>query len=127
MLKTKLGINNPGHEIAKCCYDELGWRRKEDDSLIRIVKFLSPTILENSGVDTLKVIADLTLDLSDHDLFEQNCSQLARRIYKIRNQLVHQVEIQTRIELDSEDWKGLLKFFIILINESFSKFAADLP
>lgn len=82
-LKGAIAYSKPAFELAIHCIDELSWRRKEEDSLSKLI------------TDILKSNEKLTFKLIDCKLFNDipiDSASIAKHLYSFRNQFVHQFE-----------------------------------
>lgn len=126
-LKNRMGLTLASYEIARHCADELGWKRKEESSLIKIFNLiptqtLTPLITKN--------ISDLDGNqLSFNNQNEETASKktIAKLIYKIRNQMVHQFEVDKEIHITANTWIDLIKLLIPIIDHIYITHALELP
>lgn len=126
-LKNKMGLTLASYEIARHCADELGWKRKEELSLIKIFhltpsNMIAPNITSN--------ISNLKGALYNFDNKENKISakkSLAKLIYQIRNQMVHQFELNKEINITPDTWIDLIKLLIPIIDHIYTAHASELP
>lgn len=126
MLKAKLAYANPAYELAKHCSSELGWRRREEDSLARIFKDIDEAVIAGSGIKGASFsIADWAFDGTDTQ--KKSHEALAKKIYGIRNQFVHQLFPDDEITIVDSDWIILIRFTLDVIKDAYRVYRSDLP
>ncbi len=123
LLKKAMGITLTGFEIAKLCRDELGWHRREEDSIKRIFRLIPSSEFDASNAKQLRFAVNNNWDFSRPDDVED----LASRIYKIRNQMVHQFDLSDEVEIDDGDWGILIGVIFVVIDHAYSEHSAELP
>lgn len=126
MLKAKLAYTNPAYELARHCSNELGWRRREEDSLARIFKDIDEAVIAASGIQGASfAIAEWAFDGTDTQ--KKSHEALAAKIYRIRNQLVHQLFPDDEIAIADSDWIILIRFTLDVIRDAYRIYRSDLP
>lgn len=119
-LKTVMGITEQGYTLSRKVRSSLAWREKEDNSM----KALFELISDKSARD-VRLIS--TKAFSDFDIGAVSKSAIGRRIYKIRNTLVHQEDYEdsSPLTLTESCWPAIISYLAIIIAELYSNFAAD--
>lgn len=126
MLKAKLAYTNPAYELARHCSNELGWRRREEDSLTRIFKDIDEAVIAASGIQGASFsITEWAFDGSDTQ--KKSHEALAAKIYRIRNQFVHQLYPDDEIVIADSDWIILIRFTLDVIKDAYRVYRSDLP
>jgi hypothetical protein len=125
-LKAKLAYSNPAYELARHCIDELGWRKREEDSLCRILKDINESVIAGSGIQKA-TFADPEWLFNGTDSEKKSHEKLAVKIYRIRNQLVHQLLPDDEIDIADQDWNLLIKFTLDVIKDAYRVYKSDLP
>lgn len=126
-LKAKTGLDIPGHIVAKICIEELGWRRKEEDSLLRVLRLVPTSHFQTLELQRLSQSNGHEWEFSDPQTEARGFESLAKFIYKIRNQMVHQFEADQEISVSSSDWPLLMELLITIIDYVFVQYAQELP
>lgn len=116
-LKKVLGLTDSASKIAKHCNSELGWRRREEDSLIRLMKNLSTPELTNSGIDRVTFLQGVQ-NFSVEEKHASTCELVASKLYRLRNQLVHQ-GVEDAVTVVEEDWPIIIGFVLMMIEVIF--------
>ena len=125
-LKAKLAYTHPAYELARHCFDELGWRRQEEDSLVRIMKDIDEAVIAASGIQGAS-FAVSTWKFDGTDTQKKSHEALAAKIYRIRNQLVHQLYLDAEISIAESDWIILIRFTLDVIKDAYRVYKSDLP
>lgn len=125
-LKSKLAYSNPAYELARHCIDELGWRKREEDSLCRILKDIDESVIAASGIQNA-TFADPGWLFDGTDSEKKSHEKLAVKIYRIRNQLVHQLLPDDEIRITDQDWNLLIKFTLDVIKDAYRVYKSNLP
>ncbi|WFP50300.1 hypothetical protein PL263_19685 [Methylomonas sp. EFPC3] len=126
MLKNKLSYSNPAYELARHCIDELGWRKREEDSLCRIFKDIDEKIIETSGIQSVS-FAENSWSFDGTDDQKKSHEALAIKIYRIRNQLVHQLYPNNELKIMDSDWNPLIKLLLNVTKDAYRVYQAELP
>ncbi|WP_421212953.1 hypothetical protein [Aeromonas sp. 600479] len=114
-LKRSIAYNGKVIDLARQCSDDLSWRRKEEDSLSLLVK----------------EVFELDSDLKEYihwARFMASCEveAAANRLYKYRNQLVHQFSPEKELPLDEDILEELIFFVLKMIGTLYSKYESEL-
>lgn len=126
-LKNKTGLNIAGHLVAKICMEELGWRRKEEDSLFRVLKLMPISHLQPLALSRLPHSTSNNWNFTVPEAESMAIESLAKFIYKIRNQMVHQFDAENEVAISNDDWHILISLLIAVINYIFVQYAGELP
>ncbi|EKN4021952.1 hypothetical protein PGT05_012345 [Yersinia enterocolitica] len=124
-LKEKLNLDIKASEIAMHCSKELGWRRKEEESLYQLFNLMSLDSIKGTGIDKVSFMRDLLSEAEKEHSHAKVCETLAKRIYKIRNQLVHQ-GVSDSINVLDEDWPILMTFLMNMMLVSFESYDLEI-
>ncbi|MNF89680.1 hypothetical protein D3C84_722130 [compost metagenome] len=126
-LKSKTGLTIAGHLVAKICIEELGWRRKEEDSLFRVLSLMPISYLQPLALSRLPHNNSADWDFTVPEAEGKGIESLAKFIYKLRNQMVHQFDAENEITISNDDWSILIELLIAIINYIFVQYAGELP
>lgn len=126
-LKSKTGLTLAGHLVAKICIEELGWRRKEEDSLFRVLSLMPVSRLQLLALSRLPYVNSADWDFNLPETNSKGIESLARFIYKLRNQMVHQFDAENETTITNDDWSVLIELLISVIDYIFVQYAAELP
>lgn len=126
-LKNKMGLSLASFEIARHCADELGWKRKEELSLIKIITLIPTPTLSPLITKNIERLEGKQYDFGDSEIEKSSKKSIAKLIYKIRNQMVHQFEIEKEIKIPPDTWIDLIKLLIPVIDHIYTAHAAELP
>jgi hypothetical protein len=97
-MRERLGISQSWSEIASVLEDELNWRPREESSLTELMTYA----LE---VDLRRVYEALNEDAPEDA--KSLAGSTSKRIYKMRNILVHYRPANTRLDYTKVDWNKL--------------------
>jgi len=125
-LKARLAYANPAYELAVHCVSELGWRKQEEDSLCRILKDIDEAVIAASGIQGAS-FANPDWAFDGTDLSKKSHETLAAKIYKIRNQFVHQLNLNQETTIEDSDWIILIQFTLNVIKDAYRVYKSDLP
>lgn len=126
-LKNRMGLTLASYEIARHCADELGWKRKEESSLIKIFNLVPTPTLTPLITKNISNLDGSHYKFNGADEEEASKKTIAKLIYKIRNQMVHQFEVDKEIHITAETWIDLIKLLIPIIDHIYTTHAAELP
>lgn len=126
-LRDKLKIPYTGAEVAKACYGELGWKRREEESLKRIFQLMPNRIALKTDITNVELFENSTFDFSDNGAGKKNYEKIAELIYKIRNSLVHHLETTDEfIPFEEKDWIIIINFLLSTIDYIYSTYDHEL-
>lgn len=126
-LKQKMGLTISGYQVARMCIDELGWRRKEEDSLIKIFMWIPDQTLDSMNLSTISCAAGYQLNFSSQELSDESKKSAAKLMYRIRNQMVHQFETGEELTILPTDWPIIICLLLSIIEHIYTIHAAELP
>lgn len=126
-LKNKTGLTIAGHLVAKICIEELGWRRKEEDSLFRVLRLMPISCLQPLTLSRLPHTNSTDWDFAVQEDEGKGIESLAKFIYKLRNQMVHQFDAENETIISNDDWPILIELLITIIDYIFVQYAGELP
>jgi hypothetical protein len=115
-LKSEINYSKSTLTLARKCVENLIWRRKEEDSLVQLISALELSIIKNSKLFNIGIFKD-----ADSNDFKK----IASKLYKIRNQLVHQIEDSSLLMTDSE-WKDIVLFMLESCKFLYTKYHSEL-
>ena len=119
-LKLAVGIADRGYVLSRRVRSSLAWREKEDKSMCALFEMVSDATAKDMRLSTTKVFSDL-------DILNVTKSTIGRRIYKIRNTLVHQEDYEDPIPLQISNlcWPIIISYLTAIIAELYSNFSVD--
>jgi len=128
LTKTGLQLKSTAFDSHQLVTTIMSFKTKEKDSIIKLFGLLDNQIItdaQSSGVVSFK---DLTFD-SSAEKSNSSKEAIGRRIYKIRNTLVHQEDFEDRspLNLDNENWPALIKYLCPIIVHLYTHFRHELP
>lgn len=100
-LIRELGLKQSWGEVATVLEDKLGWYPREEGSLARILSFASE-------VD-LKSILEATSQTAVVQEASNLTGRAAKKIYWLRNSIVHYRPAQHRVTMETFDWVPICK------------------
>ncbi len=95
-----LKLTTPWPEVASALEDVLSWYPREEQSLVRLMELAS-------AADLTTVLQLLDVPGKVYASHSASSQAAARRIYKLRNSLVHYRPAQQRAPFNSIDWAEL--------------------
>lgn len=116
-LKGVIEYQKPAYELAIHCIDELSWRRKEEDSLSKIIS------------DILHIYEEVSFNLVRCALFKHidlDSGSIAKHLYSFRNQFVHQFESHKEKNFINEDLVEAIDFIADLIIHAYDLYDMDI-
>lgn len=116
-------------DFARQCYKELGWKRVERDSIIRLFKDYSgfdynAFVVVASSVQPFNAIkkAALTDDDEEKSAF---VSRISDKFYELRNQIAHQFWEDDIVKCSDNDFQGLIEFTLGCIAYIYEQHLSD--
>lgn len=126
-LRNKLNLKVAGAAIAKACYSELGWKRKEEDSIRRLFKLLPNSIAMSSKVEEIDLFSSYNLDFSTPESGLNSYEKLGELVYRVRNSLVHHLELDDEfIPQNENDWLLILGFMLSAVEKIYATYDVEL-
>lgn len=116
-----LGHQMSALDMAQHCKTNLRWREKEKDSIKALFELLpSPAVFDPR--------IQATVSFSDLVTGSCNAGAYGERVYKIRNQFVHQYDYDSPgpVKIDPETWPLLAIYLCNLLKILYSTFAKDI-
>jgi len=113
-------------EFARHCYQELGWRRIERDSLVKLFEEYATS--NYSAFQTLtsscQPFSTLTAISSTALVAEKNnfVVKIAEKYYQLRNQVVHQFWSDEMLLCNDESWQSLIEFTLGCISYFYTSY-----
>jgi hypothetical protein len=104
-LMTSLKISKPWAEMAELLEEALGWYPREEPSL--------EALLEHAVSEDLHAIAAALKDFIPTEARKH--SYMARRIYSLRNALVHYRPFHQKFSFNEVDWNRLCEAMALLV------------
>lgn len=104
-----------GSQIAAASQDHLNWRRKEEPALVTLLKILDIKLISGIGFEKTPLFSGLTITLTSAGWNKTGHRKVAERIYKLRNQLVHQIDRRRISRVVESDWEPLLHFLLVCL------------
>lgn len=105
-LKEMAGFEGAALQLSTICERSLGWRRKEEDSLKKLIgKYLEINSLPSNLITLLQSNYEMINPIKE--------DKVANKLYSIRNDLVHHT-YGNRGEIDENEWIVWLDFLLKL-------------
>lgn len=106
--------------MARQCRSFLDWREREESSIRKLFGLLPDTSVVRADLISTSPFSGIAPD-------EINSGSVAERIYKIRNQLIHQedYEERSRLTINDDFWPVSLDFLIDISTILYATYAAD--
>lgn len=120
-LKTSLGLQGSGRVLAGQLKSEIGWRQRELLSIGRLFSMVTKGVAIDPSLSSVKAFGDVNFNEADSEL-------ISRRIYKIRNILVHQEDFDdpTPIRFTPTCWPSLNLYLVNILLDLYGRFAVEL-
>ncbi|MEG5662882.1 hypothetical protein UXP16_17355 [Enterobacter bugandensis] len=116
-LKHIINYPEPAYTLATHCTNELSWRRKEEDSLARLIE----DIIVNDDLINLKMsYSEFFRDV------ECNSLAFAKHLYSFRNQFVHQFEFEKEKKFESTMLVDAIDILTDLISSVYAYYDQDI-
>lgn len=116
-LKNAIEYTKTGSELAKECMNKLSWRKKEEDSLQKLLLSAFEHDIHFKEESTwLGIFSDI----------KPAPEAIANYVYRLRNQFVHQFNPVDEVKLSDSNWKDLIYFTIKLTHTLYDKYNAEL-
>lgn len=119
-LKEQSGSAMHSMELAKVVKGIFNWREKENKSIEKIFE-MAP--------DDMVLAPDIRQTLAFKDVESGNKALIGRRVYKIRNQSVHQADYEeiTPTKLTEPCWARLVNLVFDVVQFTYSRYEIDIP
>lgn len=119
-LKERYGYSELGLALSSQFRDALKWREKESESIEAIFDLLDDDLVMREELAS-------SLPFQDLNFTEIKKSAVGRRIYKIRNFLVHQEDYEdpTPVRIDEAGWTVLVDFMLAVVESVYKNYGSD--
>lgn len=117
-LMSRLGITQDWVAMSQTLEESLGWRPKEDTSLEALFKY--------ADADDLRRVLTALAE-TPPATFTNLSAVTARRVYSLRNALVHYRPFHNVISLESIDWNRLCEAMIALLSDIYVALPPSAP
>jgi hypothetical protein len=104
-LMTQLGVSKQWTEMARTLEETLGWYPREEPSL--------EALLKHAVIDDLQSVASSLDDEIPSDA--RPAAYVAKRIYQLRNALVHYRPFQQKFSFKGTNWNRLCEAMALLV------------
>jgi hypothetical protein len=108
---TALGLEKEWGEVAAVLEDTLGWHPHEEGSLVKLLSMAASSDLHRA----LLALGESTEGIGEQALVPR----AAKRIYWLRNSIVHYRPAQHSVPLDKFDWQGLCIAMVGIIMHAY--------
>ncbi|CUA87871.1 hypothetical protein [Pseudidiomarina woesei] len=126
-LKMSLKLDCKASELAKIARTELGWKRVEVTSLMSMLSLLPDDSFTNTfDISQLDTFSDLELSFKTAIDRTKAIESIARKIYRIRNQLVHQFDEKDLLNIPDQDWPKLIELMLMCVEKCYEKLADEI-
>lgn len=126
-LKKAIGFKSTAYELSKHCYKELVWKSKELDSIKAIFNLVDASIFDSSGISKASFASQSNWTFDNQENAKASIEKIAERIYLIRNQLVHQFDVDAETAITQSDWILLISLLSNVIEHSYDNLKDELP
>lgn len=119
-LKTEHNYTSDGLTLARQLRSTIGWRQREKDSIQELFTLVDEDVVKPEALMATQPFRDIKKE-------EAQPKVLGRRIYKLRNILVHQedYEDQEPIEISEACWPVLIDYLISVVVNLYRKHSVD--
>ena len=119
-LKTEHGFTADGLAISNMLKSTVRWRQREKESIEELFTLADNTIVKYVDLKNTISFKDIVFDKAESRVF-------GRRIYKIRNFLVHQEDFEdsTPLEISDDCWPVLVKYLVQIMENLYRIYALD--
>lgn len=108
-------------DLARACYEKLGWRPFEKESLKSLLRVISEQELEKL-VD-FGIINQPEDFGTEDDRRNKIIEKGAEAIYQTRNKLVHRIYYYRESIATDAEWQNLLRFLVIFVSSIYSHYS----
>lgn len=119
-LKRDHGFEKDGLTIARQLREAVGWRQKEKDSIEALFELAGEDIVKSKNLESVAAFRDFDFEKAEEKTF-------ARRIYKIRNVLVHHEDFEDTapIKFSNDDWPVIVDYLVRIAQRLYRNFYQD--
>jgi len=120
-LRDALGHQMSALSMAQQCKASLRWRENERESLYALFSLLPEACVKTPAIKATVTFSDLLGEKTTTSVY-------AERVYRIRNQIVHQFDYEGRVPLKipTSVWPVLALYLCEIVRFLYSTYAADL-
>jgi hypothetical protein len=124
-IKQFFNLSDSALPIALDCRRQLRWRAREEDSIRALFTMVGYNTLESLGVQDIAMFKDVT---ESDTIASEKAASIGRKIYKIRNILVHKEDFEDNMPLNPREVidERLLSFCCDVAAEIYSRFQGDI-
>lgn len=121
-LKKSIPIQMRAFDLKSSCRASLRWREKEEDSIVSLFEMLAA----DKYLDAIEDKITVFIELKSLPSFSRG--SLGRRIYKVRNGLVHHEDYEepNKYKLDDAQWRFLSVYLGLALVQLHRKYERDL-
>lgn len=121
-LRDSLALNLSAFEVARQCRKELAWRRSEKESIVNLFEMAPNNLVRSASDRRISCFLDLQPGKVTRGAY-------GRRIYKIRNIIVHQEDYDDQEELvvGDADWSPLTEYLLDIVLYLYRSWRNDIP
>ena len=131
-LKTAGGVLDvKALDFARICHKELGWKRVERDSILRLFKEYSDhkysafiNLYENCKPFTSETKPE---NIDDDTKKSEFVNRTVEKYYSLRNQVAHQFWPDEMLKCSDEDWQALIEFTLGCISYFYNEHLNKAP
>lgn len=121
--KKTISDSTPGHELAKKLRVSLGWREKGDKSISELFQLLSYKELVAHPAISTEIFSHCVSGAAAPNVPARQIEAIARRVYKIRNMLVHQEDYEdpSPLHITEKCWEDIIDFMFFVVSELYTQ------
>ncbi|MDR9863431.1 hypothetical protein [Pseudomonas baetica] len=117
-LMRKLGVSDGWANVAQTLEETLGWRPREEPSLTTLLRLAAKNDLR-----TILISLKVTLPADDADLVVPT----TKRVYQLRNTLVHYRPFHQEFNRDEVDWNLLCEAMALIVLDVYDSVVVQEP
>lgn len=115
-LKTILKIDCDTLFLVSAVENNTGWRAKEEESVCRLLNFVTP--------QTQDFVNEIINTINNN---KESNSNAGKKIYSIRNSIVHFRASQDALSYSNQVWSDLISSLMMIAYDLYHKFSEHLP
>ncbi|GFO55578.1 hypothetical protein GMSM_25850 [Geomonas sp. Red276] len=124
MVELKQNSKSPCNavELAKICHN-VGWREREVDSITKLFSILPFSVIHDMELNGLSALSGIVI--ADD---EESMRALGRRLYKIRNECVHQEDYEDLVKTNTSIscWQNLTELLYKVVYYFYTKYSSEI-